>query len=77
MTLFFRCPFTMKKNINRRVFIKNSAIAGTVGLMAQQPIAGMISSDAESEKAASQWPECTFNSNGKFKILQLNSSMRR
>ncbi len=59
------------KDINRRTFIRNSAIAGTAGIVTTNAVASnVLSSNEYSDKEISPVSELQFNNNGRFKILQ-------
>ncbi len=72
----------MKNNIDRRGFLKGSALAGMAGIMGTNAMASMIPSDQKfvenptGSKADNMSSETTltFNKNGKFKILQLTDT---
>lgn len=73
----------MKKNIDRRTFIKGSAIAGMAGMVATSPASGMLSpesgirqslNDTPDDKSLTQAKDFQFNKSGKFKILQLTDT---
>ncbi len=64
----------MKKSINRRSFIKGSALAGMAGMIATNSVAGVLSSGINSETTGSAKAKLSFNKDGKFKILQFTDT---
>ena len=64
----------MGKKIKRRTFIKKSALAGMVGMIAINSFAGVGSSEASARVNASDKTKLFYNSDGKFKILQLTDT---
>ncbi len=77
----------MKKNFNRRAFIKGSALAGFAGIAATSTMAGILTPGLKDELAAasignnavkgnigSAETKLFFNKNGKFKILQFTDT---
>ena len=66
----------MKKNINRRTFIKNSSLAGIAGMVTTNSLANVISPDRSfpDELKKTSKSELFFNKEGKFKILQLTDT---
>lgn len=65
----------MKKKINRRSFIKGSALAGVAGMVATNSVAGVLSSGGtSSESLNSEKAQLSFNKEGKFKILQFTDT---
>ena len=64
----------MKNDINRRTFIKGSALAGMAGIVATNSMAGVLSSEVQNQKDESSKTNLSFNKNGKFKILQITDT---
>ncbi|HUH33841.1 MAG TPA: metallophosphoesterase family protein [Daejeonella sp.] len=64
----------MEKNINRRAFIKGSALAGMAGMVTTNPVAGALSSELRLESEETPGTNLSFNKDGKFKIMQLTDT---
>lgn len=66
----------MKKNIDRRTFIKSSSLAGLAGVVATNSMAGVVPHDLSSSKEhnESNNAELLFNKEGKFKIMQITDT---
>ena len=60
-------------NMDRRTFLKRSALAGMAGLAASVAPVNILANTDIPEKQE-QFPDLKFNSNGKFKILQLTDT---
>ena len=60
-------------NMDRRTFLKRSALAGMAGLAASVAPVNILANTNMPEKQE-QFPDLKFNSNGKFKILQLTDT---
>lgn len=60
--------------MNRRSFLKNSVITGLSGTLATNSFAGIYSSLPESVLEDAPKTQLSFNSNGKFKILQITDT---
>lgn len=63
----------MGKDINRRLFLKSSAVVGAAGLVATGAAANVLS-DEQRETESFPVFELAFNGNGKYKILQLTDT---
>lgn len=63
----------MGTRLNRRAFIKGSALAGMAGMVASNSVAGVLSSEIQSETNSSKI-KLSYNKDGKFKILQLTDT---
>lgn len=64
----------MNKKINRRTFIKDSALAGMAGMVATNSFAGVLSSEIPTGANDSVKTRLFYNREGKFKILQLTDT---
>ncbi len=64
----------MKKNIDRRTFIKDSALAGMAGMITTSSAAGVLSSEIKPENYEFSETKLSFNKDGKFKILQITDT---
>lgn len=64
----------MGTHLNRRAFIKGSALAGVAGMVATKSVAGIFSSEISSVTSESPKPKLAYNKDGKFKILQLTDT---
>ena len=64
----------MKKTIDRRAFLKGSALAGMAGMVATNSVANVLSSEKQAVINESSKTKLTFNKDGKFKILQLTDT---
>jgi predicted phosphodiesterase len=64
----------MKRNIDRRTFIKDSAIAGMAGMITTSSASGVLASEEKPENYESSETKLSFNKDGKFKILQLTDT---
>ena len=60
-------------NMDRRTFLKRSALAGMAGLAASVAPVNILANTDMPEKQE-QFPDLKFNPNGKFKILQLTDT---
>ena len=64
----------MGTHLNRRAFLKGSALAGMAGMIATNSVAGILSSGIATGKIESSKTNLFYNKNGKFKILQLTDT---
>lgn len=64
----------LDKNIDRRTFLKTSALAGVTGFMASVPGSDILAANASNKKKKEKFPNFTFNKDDKFKILQLTDT---
>ncbi len=64
----------MEKHLNRRTFIKGSALAGMAGMMATKSVAGLFSLKTPSVTNDHSKSGLFFNKDGKFKILQFTDT---
>ncbi len=72
----------MKKNINRRKFLKDTALTGFAGFITTNAVANIFKSGREEDdfkkltlaKANEKKTNLRFNSNGEFKILQFTDT---
>lgn len=64
----------LNKSINRRTFLKDSALVGLAGAVASIPGSDILASTASVQAKKEKFPNFTFNANGKFKIMQLTDT---
>ena len=64
----------MGTRLNRRAFIKGSALAGMAGMVATNSVAGVLSSEMPTGTTDSVKTRLSYNKDGKFKILQLTDT---
>lgn len=64
----------MDKKINRRTFIKGTALAGMTGVVATHSFAGILPSETSTTEVDNTKRGLFYNKNGKFKILQLTDT---
>ncbi len=64
----------MGTRLNRRAFIKGSALAGMAGMVATKSVAGVFSSEIPSGTVESPKIKLAYNKDRKFKILQFTDT---